>query len=80
MKHSHTSFVEEIEQHTTDTNEVAAPNDVQDKTDNVLYNSYTLLWKGVQLMLLLYHKGKMMKVSSIKQNLQTYHNYSRCCL
>ena len=31
MKHSHTSFVEEIEQHTTDTNEVAAPNDVQGK-------------------------------------------------
>ena len=46
MKHSHTSFVEEIEQHNTDTNEVAAPNDVQDKTDNVLYNSYTLFSYG----------------------------------
>ena len=42
MKHSHTSFVGEIEQDPTDTNEVAAPNDVQGKTDNVLYNSYTL--------------------------------------
>ena len=46
MKHSHTSFVEEIEQHTTDTNEVAAPNDVQGKTDNILYNSYTFFSYG----------------------------------
>ena len=71
-------------QHPTDTDEIG-PNDVQDKTVTyctiptpclVMEHDST----GIQLALLLYHKEKMLNVSSITQTIRSYHNYSRCCL
>ena len=78
----------EIEQHSTDPNE-AAPNDVYSTTDTyctiltlclVMEPDSTLLERNIQLELLVYHKEKMLNVSSLAQTIQSYHNYSRCCL
>ena len=78
-------------QHATDTDE-AGLNDVQGKTDTYCTIPTSCLvmehdsagiqrkYRGIQSALLLYHKDIMLNVSPITQTIQSYHNYSRCCL